>query len=93
MTPPLQTKRPTFDAIPPTAHHSEDWAQHHRKDFRGAHSHGYVDTMNDQKLQFFTMSVFNKHDVDQSGIFLSPYLRILKPDVTWYFLHLIYSKT
>jgi hypothetical protein len=67
MTPPLQTKRPTFDAIPPTAHHSEDWAQHHRKDFRGAHSHGYVDTMNDQKLQFFTMSVFNKHDVDQSG--------------------------
>ena len=72
MTPPLQTKRPTFHAIPPTAHEDraqEDWAKHHRKDFRGAHSHGYIDTINEHKLQCFTMSVFNKHDVDQSGIF------------------------
>jgi hypothetical protein len=50
---------------------NQDWAQHHFKDFRGAHSHGYMDTMNEQKLKFFVMSAFNKYDTDQSGIFLT----------------------
>ena len=52
---------------------NQDWAQHHFKYFRGAHSHGYMDTMNEQKLKFFVMSAFNKYDTDQSGIFLTIY--------------------
>ncbi len=49
---------------------NQDWAQHHFEDFRGAHSHGYMDTMNEQNLKFFVMSASNKHDTNQSGIFL-----------------------